>query len=59
MTVMREMSVEIETEESLCEFNAYVIGSCSEYTKVVEMNEADALCLFSHSAWEYLILHKH
>ena len=57
--VMEHLSVAVKREAPLFAFKFVLSGSCSEYTKVVKMDEADALCVFSHEAWKYLTVHKH
>ena len=49
---MTDLSVEIEKEDPLFAFRPVLSGSCSEGTKVVEMNEADVLCVFQHVDWQ-------
>ena len=49
---MKKLSDEIEKEDSLFAFQPSLSGSCKEGTKVVAMDEADVLCLFSHPDWQ-------
>ena len=48
---MKDLSDEIAMEDPLFAFQPVLSGSCSEGTKVVAMDEADVLCLFSHPDW--------
>ena len=49
---MKDLSDEIKKEDPLFAFEPKLSGSCSEGTKVVAMDEADTLCLFSHPDWK-------
>ena len=49
---MKDLSDEIANEDPLFAFEPVLSGSCSEGTKVVAMDEADVLCLFSHPDWK-------
>ena len=49
---MQDLSDEIANEDPLFAFEPVLSGSCSEGTKVVAMDEADVLCLFSHPDWK-------
>ena len=54
---MTDLSHEIANEDPLFAFESTLSGSCSEGTKVVAMDEADVLCLFSHPDWrEFSVL---
>ena len=46
-------------EDPLFKFKPVLSGSCSEGTKVSEMNEADVLCWFQHSDWQNIDLTTH
>jgi len=56
---MERLSVAVVKEEPLFPFKFVLSGSCLEYTKVVRMDEADALCEFSHEAWKHMTVHKY
>ena len=49
----------IGKDDPLFEFSPVMSGSCSEGTKVVEMDEADVLCVFKHPDWKTLLLETH
>ena len=53
---MEDLGRVIGHDDPLFEFIPTLSGSCSEATKVIEMNEADVLCRFQHSAWKRLTL---
>ena len=56
MEFMEDLSRVIAHDDPLFDFKPTLSGSCSERTKVVEMNEADVLCRFQHPAWKDLLL---
>ena len=56
---MRDLSDEIAKEDPLFAFEPTLSGSCSEGTKVVAMDEADVLCVFSHPDWKEFSLTTH
>ena len=49
---MENLSEDIKKEDSLFAFQPILSGSCCEGTKVVAMDEADVLCVFSHPEWK-------
>ena len=49
----------IGKDDPLFEFSPTMSGSCSEATKVIEMDEADVLCVFKHPDWETFHLQTH
>ena len=59
LSFMRDIGSAISREDSLFEFKPVLSGSCSEGTKVSEMNEADVLCWFQHPDWEHIDLATH
>ena len=56
---MKDIGSAIAKEDSLFGFEPVLSGSCSEGTKVSEMNEADVLCWFQHSDWQNIDLATH
>ena len=56
---MTNLGVAIGKDDPLFEFKPTMSGSCSEATKVVEMDEADVLCVFEHPDWKTLSLEPH
>ena len=56
---MEKLSDEIEKEDPLFAFQPALSGSCAEGTKVVAMDEADVLCLFSHPDWKDFDVQSH
>ena len=59
LSFMRDIGSAISREDSLFGFEPVLSGSCSEGTKVSEMNEADVLCWFQHPDWEHIDLATH
>ena len=59
LSFMRDIGNAISKEDSLFGFEPVLSGSCSEGTKVSEMNEADVLCWFQHPDWEHIDLATH
>ena len=59
LSFMRDIGSAISREDSLFGFEPVLSGSCSEGTKVSEMNEADVLCWFQHPDWEQIDLATH
>ena len=53
---MEDLGRVIGQDDPLFEFIPTLSGSCSEATKVIEMNEADVLCRFQHPTWKDLTL---
>ena len=53
---MKDLGTEIGEHDPLFKFTPTLSGSCSEATKVIEMNEADVLCTFQHDDWKDLKL---
>ena len=56
---MKDLSDEIANEDPLFAFKPVLSGSCSEGTKVVAMDEADVLCLFTNPDWQAFSVLKH
>ena len=56
---MTNLGNAIGQDDPLFKFNPTMSGSCSEATKVIEMDEADILCVFQHPDWETLLLEPH
>ena len=56
---MRDLGEVIGEEDPLFAFKPSLTGSCSEGTKVIEMNEADCACLFQHPDWKDIVLTNH
>ena len=56
---IRDLSNEIEKEDPLFAFKSTLSGSCCEGTKVIAMDEADVLCLFSHPDWQEFSILNH
>ena len=56
---MEDIGSAIAREDPLFGFKPVLSGSCSEGTKVLEMNEADVLCWFQHSDWQNIDLTTH
>ena len=59
LSFMRDIGSAISREDSLFGFEPVLSGSCSEGTKVFEMNEVDVLCWFHHPDWEHIDLATH
>lgn len=56
---MTDLSQAIEKEDQLIAFTPVLSGSCSEGTKVTEMDEADVLCVLKHSDWGQIDISPH
>ena len=56
---MTNLGDAIGQDDPLFKFSPTMSGSCSEATKVIEMDEADILCVFQHPDWETLLLEPH
>ena len=56
---MTNLGDAIGKDDPLFKFSPTMSGSCSEATKVIEMDEADILCVFQHPDWETLLLEPH
>ena len=56
---MTNLGDAIGEDDPLFKFSPTMSGSCSEATKVIEMDEADILCVFQHRDWETLLLKPH
>ena len=56
---MGDLSDDIANEDPLFAFQPVLSGSCSEGTKVVAMDKAEVLCLFSHQDWKELSVLNH
>ena len=56
---MGDIGSVISREDPLFGFKPVLSGSCSEGTKISEMNEADVLCWFQHSDWQSIDLTTH
>ena len=59
LAFMGDIGSAISREDPLFRFKPILSGSCSEGTKVSEMNEADVLCWFQHSDWKNIALTTH
>jgi len=59
MSLMKDLSKAIARENPLFGFKPQLSGSMSEGTKVIEMNEADVLCVFTHPVWEKISITPH
>ena len=59
LSFMKDIGSAISREDSLFGFEPVLSGSCSEGTKVLEMDEADVLCWFQHSNWQNIDLATH
>ena len=59
LSFMRDIGRAVYREDPLFGFEPVLSGSCSEGTKVYEMNEADVLCWFQHPDWEHIDLATH
>ena len=59
LAFMRDIGSAISREDTLFGFTPVLSGSCSEGTKVLEMNEADVLCWFQHSDWQHIDIKTH
>ena len=59
LAFMKDIGSAISREDSLFGFEPVLSGSCSEGTKVSEMNEADVLCWFKHPYWQNIDLATH
>ena len=59
LAFMRDIGGAIAREDSLFGFEPVMSGSCSEGTKVSEMNEADVLCWFQHPDWQHIDVTPH
>ena len=59
LAFMGDIGSAISREDPLFKFKPVLSGSCSEGTKISEMNEADVLCWFQHSAWQNIGLTTH
>ena len=59
LSFMRDIGNAVSKDDSLFGFEPVLSGSCSEGTKVSEMNEADVLCRFQHADWECVDLATH
>ena len=56
---MGDIGSAISRDDPLFGFKPVLSGSCSEGTKISEMNEADVLCWFQHSDWQKIDLTTH
>ena len=59
LSFMKDIGSAISREDPLFGFVPVLSGSCSEGTKVLEMDEADVLCWFQHSDWQNIDLATH
>ena len=59
LSFMTDIGNAVSKEDSFFRFKPVLSGSCSEGTKVSEMNEADVLCWFQHTDWERIDLATH
>ena len=59
LAFMGDIGSAISREDPLFGFKPILSGSCSEGTKISEMNEADVLCWFQHSDWQSIDLTTH
>ena len=59
LAFMGDIGSAITREDSLFGFKPVLSGSCSEGTKVLEINEADVLCWFQDSDWQNIDLTTH
>ena len=59
LAFMKDIGSIIAREDPLFGFEPVLSGSCSEGTKVTEMNEADVLCWFQHTDWQSIKLATH
>ena len=59
LAFMNDIGSAVSREDSLFGFEPILSGSCSEGTKVSEMDEADVLCWFQHPDWHSINLATH
>ena len=59
LSFMKDIGSAISRDDPLFGFEPVLSGSCSEGTKVSEMNEADVLCWFHHADWQNIGLATH
>ena len=54
--MLQEINTIVVQEEPVLSFMPRLSGSCAEGTKVIEMDEADMLCVFDHNFWKHVTL---
>jgi ankyrin repeat protein len=56
IALLKEINEFVRKEVPELSFEPILSGSCAEGTKVIEMDEADILCVFEHSCWNDVTL---